>query len=149
MALWRGMISASPLSVRLIRSLTFFLAAPPAVKCKKYIALNHYLKKANHFPVPLSATFRAPWRSDKADKKNIHILFSHHDGHSTIFLANKWKWGQITMRVSEKIKTRHGQNKPFNTILQGKLLLSWLQCQMWLSHCSITEKKQAYAARWG
>lgn len=71
------MISVSPLSGGLIRSLTFFLVAPPAVKCKKYIALNHYLKKPNHFPVPLSATLSAPWCSNRAErgKKKKKIIF--------------------------------------------------------------------------
>lgn len=90
------MISVSPLSVRLIRSLTFFLVAPPAVKCKKYIALNHYLKKKpNHFPVPLSATLSAPWCSNRAERegggeiKKIIFYSGRHDRHSTIFLATK------------------------------------------------------------
>lgn len=83
------MVSVSPLSVRLIRSLTFFLVAPPAVKCKKYIALNHYLKKPNHFPVPLSATLSAPWRSNRAERGKKELIF--YSGIMTDILPFSWQ----------------------------------------------------------
>lgn len=146
------MISTSVLRVRLMSSLTFCPVAPLGTKCKKYIALNHYLNKPKHFPCSLSAGVHVPWRRMRTRTKRAFFTFyfGNTTDKSIIFqTGDKMKIGRDNNRnVRKKIINRRGPNQPVNTILRGKLLLRWLHCQMCLSHCRITEKKEAYAPLW-